>query len=179
MKSFVFKFVRYACASGALVTGLAMSGLAAAAQEEQFSTPQEAIKALAAAIVSKDTNALNAIFGPELHSLVSADAVQASNRFQAFARRISEKTELEKASDDKMILNIGNDDWPFPIPVVRRDGQWSFDTEAGREEILNRLIGANELGTIRVCHAYVDAQRPHRRRGVAIRPAIAQQPRPA
>jgi hypothetical protein len=155
MKSLVFKFVRYACVCGAL---MASSPRIFAAQEERFATPEEAVKALTAATGSKDANALDAIFGPELRSLVSVDAVQASNRFVIFARRLSEKVELARESDDKLVLNIGNDGWPFPIPLVRRDDQWSFDTEAGREEILDRRIGANELGTIRVCHAYVEAQ---------------------
>ena len=142
-----------------------MPGLAApqifAAQEERFATLEEAVKALAAATAAKDTNALDAIFGPELRSLVSADAVQASNRFAIFARRMSEKVALTRESDARVALEIGNDAWPFPIPVVQKNGQWSFDTEAGREEILNRRIGMNELGTIRVCQAYVEAQREY------------------
>jgi len=161
MKFLVFKFVRYACVFGALVPGLATPPRIFAAQEERFATPEEAVKALTAATGTKDTNALDAIFGPELRGLVSADAVQASNRFVIFARRISEKVNLARESDDRVILDIGNDAWPFPIPLVRRDGQWSFDTGAGREEILNRRIGMNELGTIRVCQAYVEAQREY------------------
>jgi hypothetical protein len=161
MKSLAFKFVRYACVFGALMAGLAVPRQMFAAQAERFATPEEAVKALTAATAARDTNALEAIFGPELRGLVSADAVQASNRFVIFAQRISEKVSLERKSDDRMTLNIGNDAWPFPIPLVRRDGQWSFDTEAGREEILNRRIGMNELGTIRVCHNYVEAQREY------------------
>jgi hypothetical protein len=157
MKFLFFKFVRCACAGGMLLFGLRTF----AAQEKSFATPEEAVKALTAAVEPKDTNALNEIFGPELRDLVSADAVQASNRFVIFARRISEKVKLARPSDDRVILEIGNDAWPFPIPLVRRGGQWSFDTEAGKEEILNRRIGMNELGTIRVCHAYVDAQREY------------------
>jgi hypothetical protein len=64
-------------------------------------------------------------------------------------------------SDSKIQLNIGYDAWPFPIPLVKADGQWFFDTAAGKEEILNRRIGRNELGTIRVCSAYVEAQRQY------------------
>ncbi len=161
MKSLVFKFVRCACVFGALMTGLATPPPIVAAQQERFATPEEAVKALTAATGTKDTNALDAIFGPELRGLVSADAVQASNRFVIFARRISEKVNLARESDDRVILDIGNDAWPFPIPLVRREGQWSFDTQAGREEILNRRIGMNELGTIRVCQAYVEAQREY------------------
>jgi hypothetical protein len=154
MKSLVFKIVRCACVFGALASCLA-------AQEERFATPEEAVKALTAAARTKDTNALEAIFGPELRGLVSADAVQASNRFELFARRMSEKVTLAREAGDRVMLDIGNDGWPFPIPLVQRDGQWSFDTGAGREEILNRRIGMNELGAIRVCQAYVEAQREY------------------
>jgi hypothetical protein len=161
MKSLVLKFVRCACVFGALMSGLATPRQIFAAQEERFATPEEAVKALTAAAGTKDTNALDAIFGAELRGLVSADAVQASNGFVIFARRISEKVALARVSDDRVTLDIGNDAWPFPIPLVQRDGQWSFDTQAGREEILNRRIGMNELGTIRVCQAYVEAQREY------------------
>jgi hypothetical protein len=161
MKSLVFKSVRCACVCGALMLGLATSPRIFAAPQEQFATPEEAVKALTAAVEPKDADALNAIFGPELHSLVSPDAVQSSNRFAIFARRLSEKVTLTRQSDDRIILEIGNDAWPFPIPLARRDGQWSFDTAAGKEEILNRRIGMNELGTLDVCHAYVEAQREY------------------
>src|SRR5271156_1826958 len=99
MKSLVFKSVRCACVCGALLFGLATPP-AFAASQEHFATPEEAVKALTAAVEPKDTNALDAIFGPELHDLVSADAVQASNRFAIFARRISEKVALTRPSDD-------------------------------------------------------------------------------
>jgi len=161
MKSLVFKSVRCACVCGALLFSLATQPQALAAPQEHFAGPEMAVKALTAAVESKDTNALDAIFGPELHHLVSTDAVQASNRFAIFARRISEKVSLIRPSDDRVILEIGNDAWPFPIPLVRRDGQWSFDTKAGEEEIINRRIGMNELGAIRVCHTYVLAQREY------------------
>jgi len=141
--------------------GLATPPQVFATQEERFATPEEAVQALAAAAKTKDTEALNAIFGPELHGLVSADAVQASNRFAIFARRISSKVNLVRPSDDRVLLEIGYDAWPFPIPLVRQGGQWAFDTEAGKQEILNRRIGMNELGTIGVCRAYVEAQREY------------------
>ncbi|MGP8198973.1 MAG: DUF2950 domain-containing protein [Limisphaerales bacterium] len=161
MKSFFFKFVRCAGVCGALMSALTVSESILAAQEEQFPTPEAAVKALTAATLATDTNALYTIFGPESRALVSADAVQASNRFVLFVQRVSEKVNLNRESDDKVALDIGNDAWPFPIPLVRRDGQWSFDTAAGREEILNRRIGMNELGAIAVCRAYVEAQREY------------------
>ena len=108
-----------------------------------------------------DTNELRAIFGPESRELVSPDAVQAGTGFSNFVRRVDEKVEFARQSDTKIELQIGLDAWPFPIPLVQDNGQWFFDTAAGREEILNRRIGMNELAAIRVCRAYVDAQREY------------------
>ena len=127
----------------------------------RFSSPQEAEAALLAAAKAGDTNGVRSIFGPEYSELVSPDAVQAANGFSNFVRRVSEKADLASQSDTKMELQIGLDAWPFPIPLVRNNGQWFFDTVAGREEIFNRRIGANELAAIRVCRAYVDAQREY------------------
>ena len=131
------------------------------AQEERFNTSDEAINALKAAAENKDTNALNAIFGPALGRLASPDSVQASNGLAVLSHRMSERVSPRAKSDLMVILDIGNDVWPFPIPLVKEEGRWHFDTEAGEEEILNRRIGRDELATIRVCHAYVDAQREY------------------
>ncbi len=136
-----------------------LSWSAIAAQEEHFSSSDEAVKALRAAADDKDTNALAAIFGPALRGLISADPVQASNGLAVFSRRMSEKVVSVKESGSKIELEIGYEAWPFPIPLVSDGGQWYFDTVAGQEEILNRRVGQNELDTLRVCNAYVDAQR--------------------
>ncbi len=132
-----------------------------AANEQRFNSPEEAVAALVAAAKVKDTKSLHAIFGPTGHELISADAVQATEEFQTFVQRLTEKTDLVHESDAKVVLQLGADGWPFPIPLVKQDGQWFFDTEAGKEEILNRRIGLNELGAIQVCRAYVDAQREY------------------
>jgi hypothetical protein len=78
-----------------------------------------------------------------------------------FVQHLTEKTELATNSDFKITLQIGADGWPFPIPLVKQDGQWFFDTAAGKEEILARRIGMDEIGAINVCNAYVDAQREY------------------
>ena len=150
------------------LTALALAGLSfsplsalAGGGEERFASPEAAESALAAAVKVRDTNTLRAIFGPESRELVSPDVVQASNAFSNFVRRVGEKVELARQSDSKIELQIGVDAWPFPIPLVQDKGQWFFDTAAGWEEILNRRIGMNELAAIRVCHAYVDAQREY------------------
>ena len=129
--------------------------------EERFASPEAAESALALATKTGDTNALRAIFGPESRELASPDLVQASNAFSNFARRLGEKAVLARQSDSKIELQIGVDAWPFPIPLVQDKGQWFFDTAAGREEILNRRIGMNELAAMRVCRAYVEAQREY------------------
>ena len=129
--------------------------------EQQFATPEAAVSALETAARSRDTNAMHAIFGPAGRDLVSPDAVQATQEFEAFVNRLSEKTELVRRSDSNCVLQLGADAWPFPIPLVKVDGQWSFDTEAGRQEVLNRRVGRNELGALAVCRAYVDAQREY------------------
>ena len=148
--------------TGAAVMGALplLAGLQAVAQD-QFATSDDAVKALVSAVGSKDTNALAHIFGPAMRGLVSPDAVQSSNAFVLFARRIGEKVEPVRRSDTKLELYFGADAWPFPIPLVQQDAHWYFDTAAGAEEILNRRIGRNELDTISVCHAYVEAQRSY------------------
>jgi hypothetical protein len=114
-----------------------------------------------AAAKARDTNALQAIFGPEIHQLVSPDVVQAGISYSNFVRRLSEKVVLLRNSDSNIMLEIGVDAWPFPIPLAQTGGGWFFDTAAGQEEILNRRVGMNELAAMRVCRAYVDAQREY------------------
>ena len=126
-----------------------------------FSSPEQAASALAAATANHDTNALRAIFGPEGHELVSPDVVQASEEFNMFAQRLAEKLQIVTNSDSNILLELGGDGWPFPIPLVKEDGQWSFDTDAGKSEILKRRVGMNELGAMDVCVAYVEAQREY------------------
>ena len=140
---------------------LALPGRLRAAGEERFSSPKAAVEALKAAVEARDTNALHAIFGPAGRSLVAVDVVEAAEERELFMNRVKEKVNLVAESDSKQQLQVGADGWPFPIPVVKEGGQWFFDSESGREEILNRRIGANELGAIQVCRAYVQAQREY------------------
>ncbi len=129
--------------------------------EKMFNSPTEAVDALKSAVKARDTNALRSIFGPTGHQLVSPDEVEATNDFEMFVKRLNDKVEVVSQSDSREELQIGTDAWPFAIPLVKRDDKWFFDTAAGKEEILNRRIGANELQTIRVCEAYVEAQREY------------------
>jgi len=132
-----------------------------AADEQTFATPLDAVNALTAAAQNDDTNAMHAIFGPVGQELVSPDVVQATTGFKHFVQHLTEKTQLITNSETNLTLEIGTNGWPFPIPLVRQDGQWFFDTEAGKQEILDRRIGRDELGAISVCRAYVDAQREY------------------
>jgi hypothetical protein len=129
--------------------------------EQVFATPDAAVSALETAAKNRDTNAMHTIFGPAGRDLMSPDAVQATQEFEAFVNRLSEKAELVRRSESNCVLQLGADAWPFPIPLLKADGQWRFDTEAGRQEVLNRRVGRNELGALAVCRAYVNAQREY------------------
>jgi len=133
----------------------------AAASQKLFSTPEDALKGLVEAVKISDKTALDQIFGPSSKELLSGDAVQDAAESDEFAKHVAEKTGLVKENDSKMIITIGNENWPFPIPLVKTNGKWFFDTQAGKEEILNRRIGEDELTAILVCRTYVKAQREY------------------
>lgn len=132
----------------------------AASAQSTYASPEEAMKDLAGALKADDKDKLSAIFGPELKSVLSVDPVERKEEAAAFTKAFDEAAKLQKVSDDKYVIEIGPKAWPVPFPLVRgKDGKWSFDTAAGREEILNRRIGENELGAITMLLNYVDAQR--------------------
>jgi hypothetical protein len=135
--------------------------LLAQASQKLFATPEDALKGLVEAVTTHDKAALDQILGPSAKDLRSSDDVQATAEFDEFAKHVAEKTNLVKENDAKAIIHIGNENWPYPIPLVKKNDQWFFDTEAGKEEILNRRIGENELTAILVCRTYVTAQREY------------------
>ena len=138
------------------------AGHAAALKQREFASAEDAVNALVDALKSNDTKALSAIFGPDSRDLVaSGDPVADSATRKNFVDLYQQKNRLEEVSADKVMLHVGEDDWPFPIPVVKRGNAWRFDPKEGREEILARRIGRNELSVIQVCLAYVDAQREY------------------
>ena len=126
-----------------------------------FASPDEAVKALQAATEAKDKAALSEIFGPEVQELLTGDEVQDANNAQRFATAIAQGCTPVKEGEDKITLEVGTNNWPMPIPLVKANGQWHFDTAAGKEEIINRHIGKDELHAIGVCRAYVTAQRQY------------------
>src|SRR5579862_3158884 len=126
-----------------------------------FATPDEAVKALQAAVEAKDKAMLLEIFGPPYQELSTGDKVQDANNAQRFAAVMAEGCNQVKEGDDKIILEVGTNNWPMPIPLVKTNGQWLFDTAAGKEEIINRHIGKDELHAVGVCRAYVTAQKQY------------------
>jgi hypothetical protein len=131
------------------------------AKGKEFDTPKQAAEALAQAAESFDTGKLKEILGPDSEDIIaSEDPVQDKNRAAEFAAKAKEKMsiQIDKKNPNQAIVLVGNDDFPLPIPLVKRNGKWSFDTKVGREEILNRRIGANELNAIEICRGFVEAQ---------------------
>jgi hypothetical protein len=146
----------------ALSSILVFSGATLAVEQKVFISPQEAVKALITAVQDNNDTELIAIFGPDSEDLIfSGDRVADQKYKERFLRAYEEKNSLKHESDIKVVLHIGNRDYAFPIPIVQEENAWFFDTQAGKEEILNRRIGRNELYTIEVLHSYTDAQREY------------------
>jgi Protein of unknown function (DUF2950) len=129
--------------------------------QKQFDTPKQAADALVQVAANLDVAAAKEILGPDGEDIVaSEDPVQDKNRAAEFAAKAKEKMSIEtsKKNSNLALVLVGNDDFPLPIPLVKQKGKWFFDTKVGREEILNRRIGANELNAIGICRGFVDAQ---------------------
>jgi hypothetical protein len=126
-----------------------------------FASPEEAVKALATAVTAHDASALRAVFGSDSENLTNPDRVQATNEWDAFAAVFGQTNRLVTESPTTRTLEIGTNAFPFPVPIVQKEGRWSFDTVAGKEELLKRRIGRNELAVISAARAYVDAQREY------------------
>jgi len=142
--------------------GTVSDGLAAEAKQQIFGTPEEAVRALMTASKAGNTKAMLDVLGPGSRAIVqSGDAVADKAGRERFVKSYEDANKLEKSGDAKAILSTGKDDWPFPIPIVKDAAGWRFDAKQGREEILNRRIGRNELAVIQVAQAYVDAQREY------------------
>ncbi len=129
--------------------------------QKSFATPKAAAEALILAAENFDVAGLKEILGPSGEDLVSSeDPVRDKNNAIAFAARAREKNEItiDPKNSKRAVLSVGEDDFPLPIPLVNRGGKWIFDTKAGRQEVLFRRIGANELDAIQICRGYVEAQ---------------------
>jgi hypothetical protein len=144
-----------------LVFGAVLLQAAPKDGQRTFATPQEAIRATIDAAEHNDTAALLQLFGPEGKDIVeSGDPVQDKDLRAEFARSAREKLQIDedRLTPDRVTFTVGAQEWPFPVPVIRKDGRWQLDSASGRLEILARRIGRNELNAMEVCRGYAEAQ---------------------
>lgn len=137
------------------------SASTAVAAPKTFDTPEQAADALIAAAEKFDEQDLIAIFGPDGKDVaLTGEMPQDQQRAAAFAAEAREKksVSLDPKSKSRAFLVVGNEGWPFPVPIVKKNAKWSFDAKAGKQELLYRRIGYNELDAIQVCRSYVEAQ---------------------
>src|SRR6266513_3783164 len=149
----------------ALALVLAMPIAVSAAEQKTFATPDEAVAALLAALKADDDAALVAIFGDKHRALIVTPdrAANSANRARAVAAMQTFRL-LDEEAKDRLVLLIGDQAWPFPIPLVKSGERWRFATEQGEDELVNRRVGANERSAIKVLRAYLDAQKDYAER---------------
>jgi hypothetical protein len=160
--------VALSCALTALAQAAPQSNQtpAAASQPVQmsFATPQQAAEALIQAAANYDVPVLMELLGPDGKDIVSsADALRDKNNAASFAAEAHEKTEvvIDSKNPNRAVLSVGDEEWPLPIPIVKKGGKWYFDTKTGLKEILYRRIGTNELDAITICRGFVEAQKDY------------------
>lgn len=138
------------------------TALAATPRQATFESPEAAAQALVAALKANDEHRLLTLFGPTGGKLIgSGDAVADEAERAKFVASFEEAHEIEMRGDTTAVLSVGKDDWPLPVPIVKHGDTWRFDAKKGQDEIINRRIGRNELYTIQVLLAIVDAQREY------------------
>jgi len=156
---FFFTTMSVAQQTSAKQTSSAAPGSTVAGQG--FSTPQAAAAALIDAAGTFDVPKLTHIFGPHLEDVIfSGEYAQDRKHAADFVTQAREKNSVsvDPKTGTRAFLIVGDEEWPFPVPIVKRGTQWFFDTEAGRQELQYRRIGANEIDAIEICHGYVEAQ---------------------
>jgi hypothetical protein len=162
MKTHTLRLGMLALIAAFSVVAVNPAAAAGKAQPKAFASPEEAAKAVVAAAKAGDSKELTAIFGPGSDRVLqSGDKVADKEARERFVKAADEASALEKSGDAKAILTVGKDKWPFPVPIVKAESGWQFDVNAGKEEILNRRIGRNELFAMQAILAYVDAQRDY------------------
>jgi hypothetical protein len=148
--------------AGLLVAASAAGCSATEATKSDFDSAEQAVDALIAALRANDSDKLHSILGSGADDVLdSGDEVADHNNLAAFLAGYDEDHKLVKSGEGETTLIVGKGEWPMPIPVVANGGRWSFDTEAGKDELLSRRIGRNELDAIQVCLATVDAEREY------------------
>jgi hypothetical protein len=156
-----FNFWLYPLLLLAVVLTFGLSFGATVPQQKSFPSAEEAVKAAIAAARANNDKEMLAIFGSQAKEvLFSGDPVADKHRREQFLAAYDERNRVESEGDNTILI-VGKQDWPFPIPIVRKGQSWIFDTDKGKEEILNRRIGENELFTIQALLAIVDAQREY------------------
>jgi hypothetical protein len=160
-KHFSFSIKLGAILSAVLALSALPVSLCADETGQVFATPEEAVTALSRAATATNRAVLGTIFGPAVKQLVNPDEVQGAAELADFAAAFAVTNRLVRESDSRMLLEVGANSWPFPIPLVKVAHGWQFDTAAGSEELLNRRIGRNELDVLRVLRAGVQAQREY------------------
>ncbi|MHB8110193.1 MAG: DUF2950 domain-containing protein [Syntrophorhabdaceae bacterium] len=131
-------------------------------KQKSFDSPGEAATAIVEAAKKQDRNAMLAIFGPTAKGMIlTEDKAVDKDLFDRFIAAYEEKNRIDASSDNRAFLYVGNNEWPFPVPIVKKGNKWTFDTKQGKAEIIQRRVGRNELDTVESCLAYVDAQKDY------------------
>jgi hypothetical protein len=165
MRGMTFTFRKYAgrgravALATAMIALLAQPGFAEQAPHETFSSAEAASRALYLAVRKQDEQAVIAILGADKDIVTAGDDALDKLERERFAQKYREMHRLVSEAEGRTVLYIGAENWPFPIPLVSRDGAWRFDADAGRKEVLSRRIGENEITAIELRHALVAAER--------------------
>jgi hypothetical protein len=150
----------------ALAGAFLLSACAKVEDHTSFKTPEDAVNAFVAALQKDDIPAMQKLLGPGAEDLVSSgDAVQDNASRDRFLAAYAKKHSLTDEGNGTMTLVLGDEDWPFPVPVVKKDGKWRLDGAAGADELIYRRVGRNELGAIAVCTGFVAAQNEYASEG--------------
>jgi hypothetical protein len=145
-----------------ILASLLLPGIAQATDQKTFATPAQAVQALLKAAEDGNQDEMMAVLGDDGKDLVySGDPVQDKNGMEGFVKSYKAKHAIVKQDENTRVLQVGAQDWQMPIPIVNDAGKWRFDTPAGRQELLYRRIGHNELGAIAACRGYIDAQKDY------------------
>jgi hypothetical protein len=148
--------------SGAIFSTSSALSAPPTSYSQTFSSPENAVEVFIKALTTGDQQVLSALFGPKsVSQFSSGDAVRDRADREAFLNAYRTRNFLEKKGPDRVILHVGNEDWPFPLPLVKQGKGWAFASEEGWEELQNRRIGRNELRVIETMEAYVAAQREY------------------
>jgi Protein of unknown function (DUF2950) len=149
----------------------AYPGLAQQSAQPTFPSPAEATQSLFQAVQHNNVQVIANILGGPTEFASSGDEAQDKLDRKLFVQKYQEMHRLGREADKSLTLYIGAENWPFPIPLVERNGAWHFDPGAGMKEVLFRRIGENELTAIAVCHEFVAAEKKHRSQANTANPA--------